>query len=97
MNLSIVAHCECFTNRLENFTIIKMSAIKVTDLKEKLKSMNLLTYGSKAELVKRLLEAGLSPEELKLTEYVEVRSRKDDRTNNILSHGQERVPKLRFL
>ncbi|KYN17402.1 hypothetical protein ALC57_10311 [Trachymyrmex cornetzi] len=38
--------------------------LTVTELKDMLKSMNLPTYGLKIELVKRLLDAGVSLEEL---------------------------------
>lgn len=41
-----------------------MSALTTNELKEKLKRNNLPTSGTKTELVKRLLEAGLSREEL---------------------------------
>ncbi|EFN88742.1 hypothetical protein EAI_03152 [Harpegnathos saltator] len=45
-----------------------MNALTVADLKEKLKSRNLPTPGSKAELVRRLLDEGVLPEELRATE-----------------------------
>jgi len=40
-----------------------MNALTAADLKEKLKSRGLPTTGTKAELVKRLLEAGFQPED----------------------------------
>lgn len=45
-----------------------MSTLTVADLKDKLKGLNLPMTGAKAELVKRLLDAGVSSEELRVTE-----------------------------
>jgi len=45
-----------------------MSTLTVADLKERLKDRNLPTTGTKAELVKRLLEAGVSHEELGMSQ-----------------------------
>lgn len=45
-----------------------MSTLKLAELKELAKSRNLPTAGSKHELVKRLLEAGASTEELHMEE-----------------------------
>ncbi|EFN80933.1 hypothetical protein EAI_12930 [Harpegnathos saltator] len=44
-----------------------MSTVTVADLKKKLKSRNLPTTGSKAGLVRRLLDEGVLPEELRAT------------------------------
>jgi len=46
------------------FRHIEMSTLTVADLKERLKDRNLSTTGTKAELVKQLLKAGVSHEEL---------------------------------
>ncbi|KAK2578789.1 hypothetical protein KPH14_012785, partial [Odynerus spinipes] len=43
-----------------------MSALSVADLKEMLKRMNLATTGVKVELVKRLMDAGVSAEALSI-------------------------------
>ncbi|RLU25471.1 hypothetical protein DMN91_001627 [Ooceraea biroi] len=48
----------------------KMSTLKAAELKKKLKDRNLPTTGTKAELVKRLLEAGVQPEELCIGKHV---------------------------
>ncbi|EZA62932.1 hypothetical protein X777_15524 [Ooceraea biroi] len=47
-----------------------MSTLKAAELKKKLKDRNLPTTGTKAELVKRLLEAGVQPEELCIGKHV---------------------------
>ncbi|CAL1672022.1 unnamed protein product [Lasius platythorax] len=46
-----------------------MSTLTVAEFKEKLKSRNLSTAGTKIELVKRLTEAGVLTEELQVTGY----------------------------
>lgn len=46
---------------------IEMSTLTVAEFKEKLKSKNLSTTGTKTELMKRLIEAGIPPEELCIT------------------------------
>lgn len=53
-----------------------MSTLTVVDLKEKLKEMNLPTTGSKSELIKRLLEAGVPPEELRVISQVKYEKRR---------------------
>src|SRR5436190_9805543 len=45
-----------------------MTTLTVIDLKDLLRKKNLPTTGSKTDLVKRLLEAGVSPEELRRTD-----------------------------
>jgi len=48
-----------------------MNALTAADLKEKLKSRGLPTTGTKAELVKRLLETGFQPENSPTMAYAE--------------------------
>lgn len=47
-----------------NYGRLKISTLTVAELKEKLKDRNLSMVGTKAKLLKWLLDAGLSPEEL---------------------------------
>lgn len=60
-----------------------MSTLTVLELKEKLKGKNLPTVGSKVELVKRLLEAGASHEELHIVGHA------PDDTSEVQSDGPQ--------
>lgn len=61
-----------------------MSALTVAELKEKLKERNLPSTGSKNELLKRLLEAGIPGEELSLASEQSYEERIDEPRQNDL-------------
>nr|XP_034174050.1 uncharacterized protein LOC117601439 [Osmia lignaria] len=63
------------------------SKLSVADLKEKLRGMNLPTTGTKAELINRLLEAGINPADLMMVTVVG-REENERRPESVVEHQQ---------